>query len=415
MSAHSFSATRPDPRSAARLGRLVTPHGAIETPALIVVGSQGAVGSLQPQELAALGGQAVQCSAQSLYLRPGPDEVAKLGGLHSFMNWPGPIFTDSGSYEVFRPGFGPEHGIRKSIGMFPDEDERGRRRPNATVANQAKLGKVDDEGVTFRSYLDGSTHRLTPEISIAIQEKLGADIIQALDQPTSHLHVEAFTARALARTHHWAARSLGISRRPDQALYGVVQGGAYRRLREQSAALMGGLPFDGYVIGSSFGRTTRQLENVLGWTVPALPEDRPRHLPGVWEPADIFRGVERGIDTFGCVAPARFARQGVLLTASGPLTITRAAYREDDGPVDPGCVCPTCTTFSRAYLRHLFVAEELLASTLATTHNLAFILGLMARIRTAMSEGRLSALKVEVLTRYARRGAIPLADGAASA
>ena len=404
MTGLTFTSQRPDPTSPARLGQLVTPHGAIETPAFVVVGTQAAVKSLQPHEVAALGAQAVLCNTYHLYLRPGPDLIADFGGLHGFMGWSGPMFTDSGGYQVFSLGFGKEHGIGKIVGMFPDEDPRDRRRPNATASAQAKLSKVDDDGVTFRSHLDGSTHRLTPESSIAIQEKLGADVILAFDEPTSPLHDEAYTARAMERTHQWAERSLAAKRRTDQALYGIVQGGAFRRLREASATFIGGMPFDGFAIGGSLGTSKRDLERVLEWSIPALDEARPRHMLGIGEPEDLFRCVERGIDTFDCVAPTRHARRGVLLTADGPLTIAKAAYREDDGPVDPECACPTCTTFSRAYLRHLFAAEELLAYTLATTHNLAFILGLMARMRMALAAGTLGALKSEVLGRYQARG-----------
>jgi queuine tRNA-ribosyltransferase len=401
MSAISFSAQYPIPGSAARLGQLVTPHGTIDTPAFIVVGTQAAVKSLQPHEVAALGAQAVLCNTYHLYLRPGPDLVAELGGLHGFMGWSGPMFTDSGGYQVFSLGFGREHGIGKIVGMFPDEDPRDRRRPaNTTAANQAKLSRVDEDGVTFRSHIDGSTHRLTPESSILIQEKLGADIILAFDEPTSPLHDEAYTARALERTHRWAERSLAAKQRADQALYGIVQGGAFQRLREESAAFIGGMAFDGYAIGGSLGTSKQDMDRVLDWSMPALPDEKPRHMLGIGEPEDLFRCVERGIDTFDCVSPTRHARRGVLLTADGPLTITKAAYREDDGPIDSECPCPTCTTFTRAYLRHLFVAEELLAYTLATTHNLAFILGLMARIRAALADGSLAALKADVLDRY---------------
>ena len=403
MTAISFTARRPDPRSPARLGRLTTPHGIVDTPAFVVVGTQAAVKGLQPHEVTALGAQAVLCNTYHLYLRPGPDVVAELGGLHRFMGWSGPMFTDSGGYQVFSLGFGKEHGIGKIVGMFPDEDPRHRTRPTRTAASQAKLSRVDDDGVTFRSHLDGSTHRLTAESSIAIQEKLGADIILAFDEPTSPLHDEAYTASAMERTHRWAERSLGAKRRSDQALYGIVQGGAFQGLREQSAAFIGGLPFDGFAIGGSLGTSKRDIEMVLDWSIPALAEERPRHMLGIGEPEDLFRCVERGIDTFDCVAPTRHARHGLLFTADGPIAVTRAAYREDDGPIDPECGCSTCTTFSRAYLRHLFVAEELLAYTLATTHNLAFILGLMSRIRSALADGSLEQLKTKVLDRYRPR------------
>ena len=403
MSASRFSFTRPDPSSAARIGRLTTPHGSIETPAFVVVGTQAAVKSLQPQEVADLGAQAVLCNTYYLNLRPGPDLVAEMGGLHGFMGWSGPLFTDSSAQQIFSLGFGAKRGGGRGISVFSDEETRDRRRPQQGLANQARLGKIDDGGVTYRSYLDGSTHHLTAESAIEIQERFGADIIMALDQPTSVLHDEASTARAMARTHLWAERSLVAKRRSDQALYGVVQGGSIRQLREASAAFVGGLPFDGFAIGGSLGRTRRQLERVLDWTIPALPASRPRHLPGIGEPGDLFRCVERGIDTFDCVAPTYYARRGMLMTAGGLMNITRATYGEDDRPIDPECGCSTCSTFSRAYLRHLFAAEEMLAATLATTHNLAFILGLMARIRVAIAAGTLDQLKTEVLTRYLRK------------
>lgn len=401
MSAISFSYTRPDPRSCARIGRLVTPHGVIETPAFVVVGAQASVKSLQPQEVNNLGAQAALCNTYYLNLRPGADVVAGMGGLHEFMSWSGPLFTDSSAQQVFSLGLGAEPGQRWGIGFFPDDETRNRRRPQQGIANQARLGKIDDAGVTYRSYLDGSTHRLTAELAVEIQAKLGADVMVALDHPTSTLHDEAATARAMARTHLWAERSLAAKRRSDQALYGVVQGGGFQALRKASAAFVGGLPFEGFVIGGSLDRTKRQLERVLDWTIPGLPANRPRHLPGIGEPADLFRCVERGVDTFDSIAPTYYARRGKLMTADGLMNVTKAVYREDDGPIDPKCGCPTCTTFSRAYLRHLFAAEELLAATLATTHNLAFVLGLMARIRAAITAGTFGQLKSDVLARYA--------------
>lgn len=403
MSAISFTATRPDPRSRARVGRLVTPHGAIDTPAFVVAATQATVRSLLPPEVMALGAQAAFCPTYHLNLRPGPDIVAELGGLHGFMGWSGPIFTDSGGYEVFSLGFGEERGIGKVKGQLSGIDSREGRRPAGGPAPALKPLKVDDDGVTFRSHLDGSTHRLTPESSVLMQEQLGGDIIWALDQPTSARDDVRATARALERTHLWAERALAARQRTDQALYGVVQGGTYRQLRAASAEFVGGLPFDGYAIGGTLGTTRRQLEQTLDWSIPALPEDRPRHLSGVGEPTDLFSGVERSVDTFDGGAPTRHASRGILMTADGPLAISRPIYREDDSPIDPDCGCPTCTTFSRAYLRHLFAADELLAYTLAATHNLAFVLRLMAQIRAAVAAGSLAQLKAEVLGRYSRR------------
>jgi queuine tRNA-ribosyltransferase len=412
MSAIQFEAHSPDPRSPMRVGRLTTPHGYIETPAFVVVGTQATVKSLRPDEVAELGARAVLCNTYHLYLRPGPDLIAAHGGLHGFMGWSGPMFTDSGGYQVFSLGFGLEHGIGKLVGMFPDEDPaEAEPRHGKRVSPPGKLSHVDDEGVTFRSHIDGSTHRLTPESSIEIQEKLGADVILAFDEPTSPLHDEAYTRRALERTHRWAKRCLAARRRDDQALYGIVQGGAFRGLREESAAFIGRLPFDGFAIGGSLGKSKRDMHDVLDWSIAALPNDRPRHMLGIGEPEDLFECVMRGIDTFDCVAPTRLARRGVLYTPDGKLTITKAKYCEDPGPIDPECDCLTCRSFSRAYLRHLFVADELLGYTLATIHNLRHILALMARIREAAGAGTLDQLQAEVLGRLRPRAT----EGATSA
>ena len=387
-----------DPSSSARLGRLTTPHGSLATPAFTVVGTQATVKGLRPEDVAAAGAQAVLCNTYHLYLRPGPDLVADLGGLHRFMGWDGPLFTDSGGYQVFSLGFGIEHGIGKIISMFPDEDRAGRGR-GGRGGEHGKLSRVDDDGVTFTSHIDGSTHRITPEDSISIQEKLGADVILAFDEPTSPLHDEAYTRRAMERTHRWAERCLAARRRPDQALYGIVQGGAFRGPREESAAFVGSLPFDGFAIGGSLGTSKRSMDHVIGWSIPALPNDRPRHMLGIGEPEDLFAGVAGGIDTFDCVAPTRLARHGVLYTPDGKLTITQARYRGDPAPIDAACSCPACRRFSRAYLRHLFVADELLGHVLATMHNLHYILGLMAAIRGAIGRGELDRLRDEVLGR----------------
>ncbi len=399
----AFVARRPDPAAPARWGRFATPHGDIETPGFVVSGGQGAVASLQADEVAALGGQVVVASTYHLALRPGLDLIAEFGGLHAFMGWPGPLITDSGAPHVVSRLFAPRPARGRLLGSLPEGDVTARRRPNATALSQARLVKIDDDGITYRSHIDGSTHRLTPESALATQERLGADIMIAPDEPTAPEHDEARTARAMSRTHAWAARALAARTRSDTALFGVVGGGTYRRLRQESAAHIGGLAFDGFVFGGSLGTTARDLQRVLAVAAPLLPEDRPRYLPGVGMPADLFRGIEAGIDLFDSALPLRLAGRGVLMTSDGLLTIRRTAYREDDGPPDPACCCPTCTTFSRAYLRHLFVAEEMLAATLAISHNLAFVLGLLARIRSALAGGSLAALKAEVLGRFGGR------------
>jgi tRNA-guanine transglycosylase len=254
--------------------------------------------------------------------------------------------------------------------------------------------------VTFTSHLDGSRHRLTPEDSIRVQEQLGADLVLAFDEPTSPLHDEQYTAQALGRTHRWAQRSLEAHRRADQALFGIVQGGAFQRLREKSAAFIGSLPFEGFAIGGSLGKSKADMQAVLEWSVPSLPSDRPRHLLGIGEPEDLFACVERGVDLFDCVAPTRFARHGVLYTRRGKLNITNVIYRQDDQPIEQDCPCYTCQNFSRAYLRHLILADELLAYTLNSIHNLHLIVNLVEAIRRSIERGTFDQLKEQWLARY---------------
>jgi tRNA-guanine transglycosylase len=288
--------------------------------------------------------------------------------------------------------------------MFPDEQPRAGERPRRQRGQPARLTRVDEDGVTFTSHIDGSRHRLTPEDSIRVQEQLGADIILAFDEPTSPLHDEAYTAQALGRTHRWARRSLDAHTRGDQALFGIVQGGAFQALREESAQFIGTLPFAGFAIGGSLGRSKADMHQVLDWSLPALPEEKPRHLLGIGEPEDLFACIERGIDLFDCVAPTRHARHGVLYTSSGKLSITRLEFRADPSPIEAGCPCYTCTTFSRAYLRHLFLADELLAYTLASIHNLYLIVNLVKSIREAIGNDRYVEFRDTWLRRYRRSG-----------
>jgi tRNA-guanine transglycosylase len=399
MAAVSLEIRDVDSASVARSGVLHTPHGDIRTPAFIPVGTQAAIKGVTPDELREAGADALLANTYHLFLRPGAELIAQLGGLHRFMAWDGPIFTDSGGYQVFSLGFGLEHGIGKQIGMFPDEPTDGLGGPRKP-GQRPKLTRVDDDGVGFTSHIDGSRHRLTPASSIQIQEQLGADIILAFDEPTSPLHDERYTAQAMERTHRWAAQCLQSRTRSDQALYGIVQGGAFANLRRASADVIGGLPFDGFAIGGSLGRTKRDMDHVLAWSVPSLPESAPRHMLGIGEPDDLFTCVKRGIDTFDCVAPTRHARHGVLYTAAGRMNIVAAKFRDDDRPVEAGCACYTCRDFSRAYLCHLFRARELLAYTLASIHNLHAILGLMESIRGAIADGNLSALEEVTIRAY---------------
>jgi len=367
----------------------------VETPFMCVVGTAGSVKGVTPAELRELGAEVLLANTYHLFLRPGADIVQRLGGLHQFMGWGGPIVTDSGGYQVFSLGFGLEHGVGKQIGTFPGEDAP---RPRGQAP---RLVRTDADGATFTSHIDGSRQRLTPELTIKVQEALGADIVLAFDEPTSPLHDATYTAEAMERTHDWARRCLATRTRSDQALLGIVQGGAFAELRTQSARFIGGLPFDGVAIGGSLGKSKADMHSVLDWSVPYVPEPWPRHLLGIGEPEDLFACVALGIDQFDCVAPTRLARHGHLYTSRGRLTINHPEFREDPVPIEEGCACYTCSTgFSRAYLRHLFVAGELLAYTLASLHNLHFILRLMERIRAAVRADALIELRDEFLSRY---------------
>ena len=374
---------------------LHTTHGSIDTPFFCVVGTAGSVKGVTPAELRELGAEVLLANTYHLYLRPGAETIGDLGGLHRFMAWDGPIVTDSGGFQVFSLGFGLEHGVGKQIGMFPGEDAPRRG------GQAGRLVRVDEDGATFTSHIDGSRQRLTPESSIAIQEVLGADIILAFDEPTSPLHDADYTRQAMQRTHRWAERCLAARRRDDQALYGVVQGGAFHDLRTASARFIASLPFEGAAIGGSLGKSKADMHAVLDWSIPHLPEAWPRHLLGIGEPEDLFSCVERGIDQFDCVAPTRLGRHGQAYTPDGRLHLTRPELKEDPRPLQAGCGCYTCRTgFSRGYLRHLFAANELLAYTLTSLHNLYFIQNLMRRIRAAIRADQLSALRDEFLSRY---------------
>lgn len=395
QSRFEFHIDRRHPGGPARVGLVLTPHGPVETPAFLPVGTQGSVKSLTPDELRDVGAEIILANTYHLYLRPGSELIAKLGGLHRFMAWHGPLTTDSGGFQVFSLGFALEHGVGKIAKMFPGEEA-----PQPRAPLRPKLAKVDEDGVTFVSHIDGSTHRLTPERSIAIQEQLGADIIMAFDECTSPLAGYDYTKEAMQRTHRWAERCLRAQTRSDQALFGIVQGGEYRDLREESARSIASLPFPGVAIGGSLGKSKEDMDHVLEWTVPLLPEERPRHLLGIGEPEDLFACVARGIDLFDCVAPTRLGRHGVLYTADGRLNVRNAIFAEDMRPIEIGCPCYTCRHFSRAYLRHLFVAEELLAYRLASMHNLHFVLNLMQGIRRSLLDGTFDNFAAGFQRRY---------------
>ena len=407
----------------ARLGRLSTPHGVVDTPAFVAVGTQATVKSLTPEAVAATGTELLFANTYHLYLRPGAEVVAAHGGLHRFMNHDGPLLTDSGGFQVFSLGASIEHGVGKVASIFPDEDPSAAPRP---AAGQG-LVKVGEDGVEFKSHIDGSRHVFTPERSIEVQRALGADIVLAFDECTSPLHDEAYTARSMDRTHRWAQRSLAAFQGSEdrhgyrQALYGIVQGGAFRALREASAATIAARPFDGIAVGGNLGGSHEEMQAILDWTVPLLPDASPRHLLGIGDVAGVFQSVSRGIDTFDCVMPTRNARSGTLLVldkrqarpagetvgsgaerktgvnAGFRLNVLNARYAHDLSPVEEGCDCYTCANYTRAYLRHLFKAGEQLAQQLASIHNLRFMARLMAGIRAAIAAGELADHQRSVL------------------
>jgi queuine tRNA-ribosyltransferase len=338
----------------ARVGTFHTPHGDLQTPVFAPVGTQATVKTLTPEHLKDLGASLVLSNTYHLYLRPGDELVAEMGGLHQFMCWPGPMLTDSGGYQVF---------------------------------SLALTRKIDDDGVTFKSHIDGSTHRFTPEKSIAIQENLGADIIMAFDEcsdPNDH----AYSRIAMDRTHRWAERSLKAHTRSDQALFGIVQGGVDPDLRAVSAAYIASLPFPGVAIGGlSVGETKQEMHHSLEVVDPLLPENKPRYLMGVGTPEDLINGIARGVDIFDCVLPTRLARHHAAFSSTGRLNLMNAAYKRDPRPIDENCACYTCRTFTRAYIRHLITAKELLAGTLISIHNLHALIQLVKDIRCFIQAG----------------------------
>lgn len=374
----------------ARLGKLTTPHGVIETPNFNPVGTQATVKALGPRELKEIGVQIILANTYHLMLRPGADLIEKLGGLHKFMNWDKPIMTDSGGYQVFSLGIALEHGSSKVVGERKNIEPRPR------------LNKITEEGVTFQSHLDGSKHLLTPEKSIQIQQQLGVDLIVAFDDHESAKHTKAEMISSLELTEKWGLRSLKEHQKNPQGqlLYGVIHGGTYKDLRIRSAKFTN-KHFDAIAVGGIYG-THQELYQMLGWVIPEFATDKPRHLLGIGEVEDLFSGVEQGMDFFDCVAPTRRARFGSLyiLPKNGgnpknsfTISINQSKYTTDKKPIDPGCGCFTCQNFSRAYLRHLFMAGEILYHNLATYHNIYYITNLMKMIRTAIQEGKLVKLR----------------------
>ena len=392
-----------------RAGTIFTPHGVIETPAFIPVGTLANVKGVVPEMMAQLGAQALLANAYHLYLLPGSDIVEAAGGLGKFMNWPGPTYTDSGGFQVLSLGSNYKKVLSQQFaGQVPTEEQQARE---AVRRNRAA---VDEDGVVFRSHIDGTRHRFNPEVSIGIQHQLGADIIFAFDELTSLLHPYDYQVESLARTHRWAQRSLDAHRqlthenpdRPYQQLFGVLQGANYPNLRRQAAQTLAvmesdGVGFDGFGLGGALEK--ENLGTIVSWMTAHLPQHKPRHLLGISEPDDFFRAVEAGADTFDCVNPSRVARNAAIYTPDGRVNLTNARFKRDFSPLVEGCGCYTCTHYSRAYLHHLYKAKEILASTLGTIHNEWFTVHLVRDIRSAIISGDYLEFKAETLGRFYRR------------
>ncbi len=380
----------------ARAGEIVTPHGSIQTPAFVTVGTKATVKALTAEQIRSLGAQVVLANTYHLYLQPGPDIVERAGGFAKFMDWHGPTMTDSGGFQAFSLGAAFGTSVSKVATGDAVED---------ISATSGQLAKVTDEGVEFKSHIDGSRHLFTPESSMEIQWKLGADMIFAFDECTSPSAPYEYQKKSLARTYEWAKRSLdaheALDREKKQALFGVVQGGRFQDLREQAARDLGALPFDGYGIGGSF--TKDDIGTAVGWVNAILPEDKPRHLLGIGEPIDLFEAVQAGCDLFDCIAPTRMGRHGTLHTRDGRINIKNAKFVQDFASIQDGCTCYTCTHHTRAYLAHLFRADEMTAGTLASIHNLHFILRLVEKIRESILDDTFFAFKKEFVERYYKK------------
>jgi len=367
ISMFEFKITSRTDNSRARTGTFSTPHGKLVTPVFAPVGTQATVKTLTPEHLKEINASLVLSNTYHLYLRPGDDLVAEMGGLHRFMRWPNPMLTDSGGFQVF---------------------------------SLAQTRQIDDDGVTFKSHIDGSTHRFTPERAIRIQENLGADIIMAFDE-CSDPNDKAYSKLAMERTHLWAERCLKAKRRADQALFGIVQGGVQADLRAESAEFIASLDTPGIAIGGlSVGETKQEMHDMLDVVTPLLPENKPRYLMGVGTPEDLINGVARGIDIFDCVLPTRLARHHAAFSPEGRLNLMNATFARDERPIDEDCDCYACETFTRAYIRHLIVAKELLAGTLISIHNLRALIRLMEQMRVYIADGSFESKVPDLLSQW---------------
>lgn len=400
MEKFSFEIKKKIPNALGRAGVISTPHGQVQTPAFVPVGTKATVKAMTPDDLTTLGAQVVLANTYHLYLQPGDELVAQAGGLHSFMNWRGPMMTDSGGFQVFSLGAAYGKGISKVL--HPVDPSLQIPERSSADDGVPRLATIGSDGVSFRSHINGSLHYITPEKSIEIQHNLGADMIFAFDECTSPTEDRRYQEEALGRTHAWAERSLKYHKsKPNaerQALFGIVQGGRDEELRRKSAKFIGALDFDGFGIGGSFEKA--DLHSAVRWCNEELPEEKPRHLLGIGEPEDLFEGVENGVDLFDCVAPSRNGRGGTLYTKDGKINMVNTKYQTDFTPIEEDCGCYTCKNFTKAYLAHLFRAKEILGGTLGTIHNLYFIVHLVAGMREAILVGTFADYKETFLKRY---------------
>ena len=399
-----FEILKKSKNSSARNGVITTPHGKIHTPYFIPVATAATVRALDQEDMVQLGAEVLLANTYHLHLKPGDKIIKKLGGLHKFMNWDKPLFTDSGGFQAFSLGYGMEHNINKLGTIFPEKKKAAEKQP--------KIAEINDDGVTFKDPSSGKLVHLNPKKSIQIQQNLGADIILAFDECTSPLSDYEYTQKAMERTHKWAKESLYCHKKSfktkknkkygPQSLYGIVQGGSYKDLRIKSAKFISSLGFDGIAIGGSLGKSKEDMHRILNWVIPLLPENKPRHLLGIGEVEDLFKCVEKGIDTFDCVMPTRIGRRGALFispVSGGNLknkfrvNIKNSKFKLDKKPIDKNCACLTCKNYSRAYLNHLYKARELAYYKLASLHNVNFVLRLMEKIRDSIDNNSFEKLK----------------------
>ena len=383
-----------------RAGVITTPHGEIHTPAFVAVGTKATVKSLNPEQVREAGVEVVLGNTYHLYLQPGDEIVRDAGGIGKFMNWKGPTMTDSGGFQAFSLGVAYEYGISKFIAKDSPAPEIVEEA--YSVVRKNKKAQITEDGVKFQSIIDGSEHFFSPEKSIEIQNNLGADFIFAFDECTSPHATYEYLKEAMERTHRWAKRSLDAhhssSMKDRQALLGIVQGGRYRDLREESAKVIGAMDFDGFGIGGSFIK--EDMNEAVKWVNAILPEEKPRHLLGVGEPENLFGAIENGCDLFDCVTPTRLGRNGTIYTKTGKIIIMNTKFRNDFSPVEKDCDCYTCQNYTRAYIAHLFHGKEMLAGTLASIHNLYFIVNLVKKIRQSILDDNFFEIKEEFLKGY---------------